>query len=64
MDARKATNEDWLRYYAETAPRSQHGQNDPIQRFRIRALVRERLGLAVGLAALTAALVGYLAVLA
>jgi hypothetical protein len=64
MDARKATNEDWLRYYAETAPRSQHGANDPIERVRIRALVRERLGFVVALAALGATLVGYLAVLA
>lgn len=64
MDARKATNDEWLRYYAETAPRGQHGQNDPIERVRIRALVRERLRLVVALAALGALLVGYFAVLA
>jgi hypothetical protein len=64
MDARKATNDEWLRYYAETAPTGQHGANDPIERVRIRALVRERLGLAVALAALAASLAGYLAVLA
>jgi hypothetical protein len=61
MDARKATSEEWLRYYAETAPRGRHGKNDPLERQRVRAVIRERLAMAFGLAALAASLVAYLA---
>jgi hypothetical protein len=64
MDTRKATSEEWDRYYAETAPRGRHGKNDPIQRQRARALVRERLGIALGLAALAATLVAAFGLLA
>jgi hypothetical protein len=60
---RKATNDEWTRYYAETARRDQHGRNDPTQHRRARALNRERLGIAVGLAALAAALLAYLGLL-
>jgi hypothetical protein len=60
MDAKKATSDEWHRYYAETAPRGGHGKNDPIERQRARVLLRERIGLAIGLAALAASLVAYL----
>jgi hypothetical protein len=63
MEARKATNDEWLRYYAETAPRAQHGANDPIERLRIRWLVRERLGIVAAVGALTATVVTYVALL-
>lgn len=63
MSAQKATSDEWTRYYAETAPSGHHGRNDPIQRQRPRALVRERLAVAVGLAALAGALVAYLLLL-
>ena len=64
MSVRKATSEDWTRYYAETAPRGQHGRNDPVERQRARALVRERLAIASALAALAGALVAYVTLLA
>jgi hypothetical protein len=63
MHARKATNEEWLRYYAETAPRGQHGANDPIQRERVRVLTRERLGILAAIGALAVTLVSYVALL-
>lgn len=63
MDARKATSEEWHRYYAETAPQGRHGRTDPIHRQRTRALVRERLAIAVGLTALAACLVAYVGLL-
>jgi hypothetical protein len=61
MDARKPTSEEWHRYYAETAPRGQHGRNDPIERQRARARIRERVALAAALATLAASLAAYLA---
>jgi hypothetical protein len=61
MDARQPTSEEWHRYYAETAPRGQHGKNDPIERQRKRALLRERIGIVMGLGTLAATLVAYLA---
>jgi hypothetical protein len=64
MSVRKATDDEWTRYYAETAPRGQHGRNDPIQRQRARAVVRERLAVAAALAALGGALIAYVTLLA
>jgi hypothetical protein len=58
-DARKATSDEWVRYYAETAPRGRHGKNDPIELQRLRALFRERVGILAALGALAATLVGY-----
>lgn len=59
----RATSEDWHRYYAETAPQGKHGRNDPTQHQRKRALLRERLAIAVGLTALAACLVAYVGLL-
>jgi hypothetical protein len=64
MSALKATSEEWTRYYAETARRGQHGRNDPIQRQRSRALVRERLWIVAGVVALAGTLAAYLVMLA
>lgn len=63
MNGRKATNEEWLRYYAETAPSGGHGANDPFHRERVRGLVRERLGILAALGALAVTLVSYVALL-
>ena len=64
MSARRATSDEWHRYYAETAKRGQHGRKDPIRLLRARALVRERLGILAGLTALAGTLVAYVVLLA
>jgi hypothetical protein len=64
MSGLKATSDEWIRYYTKTAKRDQHGRNDPIERQRARALVRERLGVVAGLTVLTGALIAYFVLLA
>jgi len=64
MSVRRATSEEWQRYYAETAKRGQHGHKDPIRLERARAMVRERLGVLAGLTALAGTLVAYFLLLA
>ncbi|HEX4406592.1 MAG TPA: hypothetical protein VH560_17255 [Polyangia bacterium] len=59
-----ATSEEWTRYYAETALRTQHGRNDPIDRARRRARSLERYRILTGLSLLSGMLVAYFVLLA
>jgi hypothetical protein len=60
---KKATSEEWLRYYAQATKRRGHGANDPIEIERVRRRVRERATIVVAAAGLVGALAAYLVVL-